>query len=271
MGGGDNCAMVMYQIARLSRSAPRRDRLALKSDSRLLALESLVQKNVADMGPDALSRTTWAYARLRLDASELVEVLQAQAIFFQSSMTPTNISSTRWAYAKLGYEPKRALVHSVQKAVLALESPLGSQETSMLLWAMAHFSVCAQDESTAGFLARMEPAIVSTGGRFASKGVANTVWALSQLGYQPENPLLLDTLCEVVHGRLGDMDPSLVLRTLSSLSRRGHCPSDSVLQAIWEQCQHYRASYTQREFTRLVALFNSFGHERRQRGGGLRR
>ena len=308
--GGDNCAMAMYQIARLSRSAPRRDRLALKSDSRLLALESLVQKNVADMGPDALSRTTWAYARLRLDASELVEVLQAQAIFFQSSMTPTNISSTLWAYvsilprcgldksakplphleqqitlravnfsgtelatscwafAKLGYEPKRALVHSVQKAVLALESPLGSQETSMLLWAMAHFSVCAQDESTAGFLARMEPAIVSTGGRFASKGVANTVWALSQLGYQPENPLLLDTLCEVVHGRLGDMDPSLVLRTLSSLSRLGHCPSDSVLQAIWEQCQHYRASYTQREFTRLVALFNSFGHERRQRGGG---
>merc|ERR1711924_258189 len=82
------------------------------------------------------------------------------------------------------------------------------------------------------------------------------------------NPLLLDPLCEVVHGRLGDMDPSLVLRTLSSLSRLGHCPSDSVLQAIWEQCQHYRASYTQREFTRLVALFNSFGHERRQRGGG---
>merc|ERR1712182_93209 len=149
------------------------------------ALESLVQKNVADMGPDALSRTTWAYARLRLDAPELVEVLQAQATFFQSSMTPTNISSTLWAYvsilprcgldksakplphleqqitlravnfsgtelatscwafAKLGYEPKRALVHSVQKAVLALESPLGSQETSMLLWAMAHFSVCA--------------------------------------------------------------------------------------------------------------------------------
>merc|ERR1712118_638324 len=77
-----------------------------------------------------------------------------------------------------------------------------------------------------------------------------------------ENPLLLDTLCEVVHGRLGDMDPSLVLRTLSSLSRLVHCPSDSVLQAIWEQCLHYRASYTQREFTRLVALFNSFGHER---------
>jgi hypothetical protein len=308
--GGANCAMAMYKIARLSRSVSRRDRLALRSDSRLVTLESLVQKNVADMGPDALSRIAWAYARLRLDPSELVEVLQAQAIFFQSSMTPTNISSTLWAYvfilprcgldksakplphleqqitlravdfsgtelatscwafAKLGYEPKIALVYSVQKAVLALESPLGSQETSMLLWSMAHFSACAQGECTAGFLSRMEPYIISMGGRFASKGVANTVWALSQLGYQPENPLLLDTLCEAVHVRLGDMDPSLVLRTLSSLSQLGHCPSDSVLQALWEKCQHYRASYSQREFTRLVALFNSFGVERRQRAGG---
>merc|ERR1711959_230555 len=165
--------------------------------------------------------TLWAYVsilpRCGLDKSaKPLPHLEQQITLRAVNFSGTELATSCWAFAKLGYEPKRALVHSVQKAVLALESPLGSQETSMLLWAMAHFSVCA----------------------------------LSQLGYQPENPLLLDTLCEVVHGRLGDMDPSLVLRTLSSLSRLGHCPSDSVLQAIWEQCQHYRASYTQREFTR---------------------
>ena len=138
----------------------------------------------------------------------------------------------------------------------------------MLLWAMAHFSACFEDEPTSEFLHGMEHLIVSEGTNFASKGVANTVWAFSQLGHQPENPLLLDTLCEIVHRRLGDMDPTLVLRTVSSLSQLEYCPSDTVLQALWDKCQQYRASYSQREFSRLVALFNSFGVERRQRGGG---
>ena len=308
--GGANCAMALYKIARLSRSMSRRDRLTLTSDSRLKSLESLVQRTMPEMGPDALSRTAWAYARLRLDPSELVGGMQEQVIFYQSSMAPINISSTLWAYvsilprcgldasakslphleqqislraatfngtdlatscwafAKLGYQPKSSLVHSVQKAALAQEDPLGPQEISMLLWAMAHFSACFEDERTSEFLHGMERIIVSGRTKFASKGVANTVWALSQLGYKPENPLLLDTLCEIVHGRLGDMDPTLVLRTVSSISQLEHCPSDTVLQALWDKCQQYRASYSQREFTRLIALFNSFGIERRQRGGG---
>jgi len=227
----------------------------------------------SSMAPINISSTLWAYVsilpRCGLDASaKSLPHLEQQISLRAATFNGTDLATSCWAFAKLGYQPKSSLVHSVQKAALAQEDPLGPQEISMLLWAMAHFSACFEDERTSEFLHGMERIIVSERTKFASKGVANTVWALSQLGHKPENPLLLDTLCEIVHGRLGDMDPTLVLRTVSSISQLEHCPSDTVLQALWDKCQQYRASYSQREFTRLMALFNSFGIERRQRGGG---
>merc|ERR1712118_594575 len=109
-------------------------------------------KNVADMGPDALSRTTWAYARLRLDASELVEVLQAQAIFFQSSMTPTNISSTLWAYVSI-------------------------------------LPRCGLDKS-AKPLPHLEQQITLRAVNFSGTELATSCWAFAKLGYEPKRALV---------------------------------------------------------------------------------
>jgi hypothetical protein len=207
--------LMLRSLARMRRGAPA---------ELVRALTVQIMCKVNELTSLGVASVMWSLATLKVvPEQEVVVCLEGQALARAHEWQGHDIATVVWALSKLHVRPSKQLIEEVAVRIARGTLCMRARDTGMVLQSLAKTRFDLDDE----VLGLLMEDIASKAPQLDAQGVANTLWALAQLGCgDMADSIVMHTLCRRGRGLVQNMSGQEVTISLWALAKMGYGVSD---------------------------------------------
>jgi len=172
------------------------------------AIAADVVPKLQQFQPQNLSNTSWAFAALHILTEQLMDAIAEVSVEKIAEFDAQAVTNIAWSYAKLSYIPPWALNPLIEQALSHI-SEWGSQNLSGFAWSMAALSFRSRR-----LMHIISEEVVCKISDFGAQDLSNTSWAYARLSiihYQ-----MLNVMSEDAVGKISQFNPQNLSNTVWS-------------------------------------------------------